>query len=91
MLEILENRLSEIINNNFNDNTDIITYLLTKDDSGNLINLTDSKKLIILYEIIYIVLRIKFINYHINIYNIDLTKKEKPGILFKIRMSEKVK
>ena len=90
VLEILENRLSEIINNNFNDNTDIITYLLTKDDSGNLINLTDSKKLIILYEIIYIVLRIKFINYHINIYNIDLTKKEKPQIML-IKEVEKSK
>ena len=41
-----------------------------------------------LYEIIYIVLRIKFINYHMNKYNIVLTKKEKLPISIHTELSK---
>ena len=84
-MQILEKRLSELLYNNTKGDNNIITHLLEleKNPVNNKVklkNLHNGEIILDLYEIMFIFLRIKFIDKQMELYNINLQTIEKPLI-----------
>jgi hypothetical protein len=75
-INLLEKRLSELLTNNSTNN--IISHLLELTPDGNLKNLGNGDIILYLFEMIFIFLRMKFIDYQMELYDIEIKKNEEP-------------
>jgi len=77
-INLLEQRLSELLNNSAYENNNIISQLLELTPEGNLKNLNNGEIILDLFEMIFIFLRMKFIDYQLQLYDVEVKETEKP-------------
>ena len=80
----LETRLSEILykRTTIGDQTDnnLIAHLMEKEDNGQLKNINDGEAILDLFELVFIFLRLKFIDQQIEQYDIKIKEEQKPMV-----------
>ena len=84
----LESRLSEILYSRTRSlgiegriDNNLLAHLMEKTAEGHLKNIADGDAILDLFEMIFIFLRLKFIDNQMSIYNIKIQEEQKPGIV----------
>ena len=80
-INLLESRLSTLLDRTTQGDNNIIAHLLELTPEGNLKNLnnpTSSEIILDLFEMIFIFLRMKFIDKQLELYDVEVKKLEKP-------------